>query len=149
MISAVFDTNVLLQAALSDTGPACACWDYVESGLVRVWTTRPALTELQDVLGREKLQRRLKSVQQERVKAMLATFRNNLKVVPAPQNHFSLERDPDDQVFVDLAIETHADYLVSRDKDIVDLSTDMQFTERFPNLKIVTPVGFLEVVRAV
>jgi putative PIN family toxin of toxin-antitoxin system len=148
MISAVFDTNVLLQAALSDTGPASSCWDFVESGSVLAFTTEAALNELVDVLGREKLRRRLDSVQERRVRSIINTLRTHLIAVPEPENYFSLTRDLNDQVFVDLAIEWDADYLVSRDKDILDLSEDHDFTGRFPNLNIVTPVGFLEVVRA-
>jgi len=33
--------------------------------------------------------------------------------------------------------------------DLLDLRSDAEFSSQFPNLKIVTPVGFLEMVRAI
>ena len=36
-------------------------------------------------------------------------------------NIFVLERDPKDAKYVDLAIATKADFLVTRDKDLLDL----------------------------
>ena len=42
----------------------------------------------------------------------------------------------------------HADYIVTRDNDLLDLMKDSDFVSQFPALNIVTPVGFLEIVRA-
>ncbi len=61
---------------------------------------------------------------------------------------FELNRDLDDEVFVNLAVAAKADYLVSRDQDLLDLRDNSEFTSQFPNLKIVNPVGFLKLIRA-
>ena len=52
---------------------------------------------------------------------------------------------------INLAAAARADYLVSRDKDLLSLATDhslvaKQFRQRFPKIRIVTPVDFLEAV---
>jgi putative PIN family toxin of toxin-antitoxin system len=148
MIGAVFDTNILLQAALSDVGPACACWDFVEAGSVRVWAAEATLAELEDVLHRDKLRRRLESVQLERVDRLLETFRKHITVVATPERHFFFERDIDDEIFINLAVDVDAEYLVSRDNDLLDLRIDPDFTSRFPNLRIVSPFEFLQAIRA-
>ncbi len=148
MIDAVFDTNILLQAALSDSGPACACWDFVEAGSVRLWATQSTLAELEDVLTRPKVNRRFTSAQRDRVESLLIAFRKHILVVAPPEVHFHLERDADDEIFVNLAIVLKAEYLVSRDRDLLNLREDSAFSFQFPNLQIVTPVGFLEIVRA-
>ncbi len=65
-----------------------------------------------------------------------------------PRAHYELHRDPADSVFIYLVIETGAEYLVSRDRDLLDLCADADFSAVFPGLKIVDPSQFLKAVRA-
>jgi predicted nucleic acid-binding protein len=51
-------------------------------------------------------------------------------------------------MYINLAIVTNAAYLVSRDKDLLDLMTTSterarQFRSRYPFLRIITPAGFI------
>ncbi len=55
----------------------------------------------------------------------------------------SLERNHKDEPFLDLAVTSGATYLVTRDKDLLDLVSDADFTAKYPNLKIIGPVEFL------
>lgn len=63
---------------------------------------------------------------------------------------FSYDRDPKDEMYVNLALAAGAAYLVSRDNDLLDLmkETDIgrAFRERFPSLTILDPVAFLREV---
>ena len=64
---------------------------------------------------------------------------------------FSYSRDPKDEKYVNLAVEAEADYIVSRDNDLLALMTDYteeckDFRRRFRGLKIVNPVDFLAIV---
>lgn len=52
MITAVFDTNVYFQAAVSQAGPAYACWKLVLFGEVEVFITEEILAEVENVLNR-------------------------------------------------------------------------------------------------
>jgi predicted nucleic acid-binding protein len=57
-------------------------------------------------------------------------------------------RDPDDEPYLDLAAAVEADYLVTRDQDLLSLNTDhsieaKQFRQRLPKLSILDPVEFL------
>ena len=61
---------------------------------------------------------------------------------------FTLDRDPKDEIYVNLAIEAGASYLVSRDKDLLDLMNDPDFRSRFPGLTILDPVAFLKELSA-
>ncbi len=61
---------------------------------------------------------------------------------------FKLPRDPDDEPYVNAAIESGAQFLITRDRDLLELMNsdtkdgrDFQF--RFPQLKILNPVDFL------
>jgi predicted nucleic acid-binding protein len=67
-------------------------------------------------------------------------------VDPVP-HAFSYARDPDDEPWVNLAIAAKARYLVTWDKDLLDLMKEnpdgVQFRKSFPNLHVLTPVAFL------
>jgi predicted nucleic acid-binding protein len=49
---------------------------------------------------------------------------------------------------LNLAIAANVGYLVSRDKDLLDLMMDQTFVGKFPQLRVVEPVAFLQAVRA-
>lgn len=59
----------------------------------------------------------------------------------------SLERDPKDEPYLNLAIATKAEYLVTRDRDLLDLMHDSSFQQRYPDLRILDPVEFLNEIR--
>ncbi len=59
----------------------------------------------------------------------------------------NLERDPTDSIFLNIAITCDADYLVSRDKDLLELNKDGFLLASYPKLKIVGPYDFLQAVR--
>ena len=64
---------------------------------------------------------------------------------------FDLKRDSNDEPYLDLAIATEADYLVTSDRDLLDLMTGFdaaskEFRQRFRHLKIVRPDEFLKVI---
>lgn len=72
--------------------------------------------------------------------------------VRAVGKHFAYPRDPDDEPYLNLAIEVEADYLISRDHDLLDLmnwsqEAGREFRQRFRFLKIVTPEEFLHAMK--
>ncbi len=148
MIDVVFDTNTFLQAAAAINGPAHACWRFAEERQVRVFVTEVILREIEDVLTRPKVRERLRILTDEHVADILNAFRAYCSLVAEPPATFQLPRDQDDAKFIDLAIAVGARYIVTRDRDLLDLDGDLGFSTRFPGLEIITPVGFLEVVRA-
>lgn len=62
---------------------------------------------------------------------------------------FVYPRDPDDEPYLNLAIEAGAQFLVTRDRDLLDLmrantEEGRDFQRRFRELKILDPVAFLK-----
>jgi predicted nucleic acid-binding protein len=54
--------------------------------------------------------------------------------------------------YINLAVEVEADYIVSRDKDLLDLMNDYtdeakEFRQRFRPLKVIEPLEFLKEMR--
>ena len=58
--------------------------------------------------------------------------------------------DPKDEPYINLAIAADADYIVSRDKDLLDLMTGhtkecKEFRRKFRSLKVIEPQEFLKI----
>lgn len=148
MIFAVFDTDIFLQGILSEGGPADACLRLVFKGSIRLILTDAVLSEVENVVTRPVLVQKYTQLRSERPKQLIEKTYSKAIVVEYPKRIFVFERDPADEIFINLALQNNADYLVSRDRDLLDLRSDSAFSSQFPNLKIVTPVEFLKIVRA-
>src|SRR5229473_3508330 len=121
MTPSVFDCVVLLQAAANPAGPAGACLAFVESGDVKLFLSAAILEEARDVFMRPATRKRFPKLTEEKVDRFLlkvATLANFVHDVPAVTQ---LPRDPDDEPYLNLAIAAQAAFLVSRDKDLLDL----------------------------
>jgi predicted nucleic acid-binding protein len=62
---------------------------------------------------------------------------------------FSYPRDEDDEPYINLAVAVGADFIVSRDRDLLDLMTGYtveckEFRQRFRSLKVIEPLEFLK-----
>jgi predicted nucleic acid-binding protein len=64
-----------------------------------------------------------------------------------PPPIFSLRRDPKDEAYVNLAVDTAARFIVSRDADQLDLMKEETFCKTYPRLTILDPPAFLKYVR--
>ena len=146
MIDAVFDTNIFLQAILSEAGPADACLQLVFNKRVRLVTTAAILQELETVITRPSLIAKYSKLRTERPRQLIDKIYSKAIVIEQSRRIYKFERDRTDEIFINLALTWGADYLVSRDKDLLDLRLDSEFSSQFPELRIVTPVGFLKVV---
>lgn len=147
----VFDCMVYLQATVSETGPAAALLRLVDSDAFSLFASDDILEEVRDVLSRPKIRRRNPAITDERVDALVTRLREKATVVNDVQQHFVYSRDPKDEKYINLAIEARADYIVSRDNDLLYLMTGYtdeckDFRRRFRLLKIVEPVEFLKLI---
>jgi predicted nucleic acid-binding protein len=69
-------------------------------------------------------------------------------MVPNPPTYLIYSRDPDDEPVINLAIHVKATYLVTRDRDLLDLMDltrpeGKEFRERYPGLQVLDPVAFV------
>jgi putative PIN family toxin of toxin-antitoxin system len=147
----VFDCNVFLQAITRATGPAAHALRLVEQGAVTLHVSRPVLRELRLTLAYPEIRQRNPQVTDEVVDRFIALllFRGQLHRTVA--RLFPFPRDPKDEPYIDLAVAVGADYLVTRDKDLLSLATGhsmeaKQFRQRLPGIKIVNPVDFIAAI---
>jgi len=152
LVGAVFDCNVHLQAASREKSVAAQCLRLVEKGLVRLYLSEDVLAEIEDVLNRPEIRNHFQTLTDEIVEAFLVRLRRNSQMIRRVPKKFSYSRDPDDEPYINLAVEAKADYIVSRDNDLLDLMTGYtdeckDFRRRFRPLKVVEPLDFLKVMR--
>lgn len=152
LVGAVFDCNVHLQAASREKSVAVECLRLVEKGLVQHYLSEEVFAEIEDVLNRPEIRNYFKTLTDEIVEAFLLRLRRNSQIIHRVQKKINFSRDPDDEPYINLAAEAEADFIVSRDNDLLDLMTDYtdeakEFRQRFRPLKIVKPIEFLQIVR--
>jgi putative PIN family toxin of toxin-antitoxin system len=148
----VLDCVVCLQGAAREAGPAGACFRLMKEGRIAVCVSPATLAEVSDVLSRPKSRQRFKTLTPDRVEAFLRELRATATLLDPVPHVFTYPRDPDDEPYVDLAAAAGANYLVSWDKDLLDLMSEaspegQDFRQRFPNLAILTPPDFLRAIR--
>lgn len=145
----VLDCMVCLQAAAREESPAAACLRLAENHYVQLFISRAIIKEIEDVLSRDYIRARFKTLTDVSVKAFIERLREAADLVRTVPRRFNYERrDVKDEPYINLAIEIQAHYLVSRDKDLLDLmkwekEEGREFQKRFRFLKIVTPENFL------
>jgi putative PIN family toxin of toxin-antitoxin system len=147
-IRVVFDCNLFVQAFLNPDGVAGRCLQIVRIGRVQLFVSPPALTEVKEVLLRPRILSRLPHASSEQSEAFLDDIVANATTQRAVPDKFHFARDPTDAPYLNLAIAARADYLVTRDRDLLDLMTahtseSKEFRQRFRHVKIVDPAAFL------
>ncbi len=147
----VFDCNVLLQAAAREKSVAAKCLNLAESGLVQLYVSREVLDEAEEVLNRPEIRAHFPDLSDEIVGAFLRRLQKLSVLVRLVPKAFSYSRDEDDEPYINLAVAAGADFIVSRDRDLLDLMTGYnneckEFRQRFRSLKVVEPIEFLKLL---
>ena len=109
------------------------------------------LEEVEEVLLRPSIQQKFSALTPDVVAELLAKIAEYGVLIYNIPETFRYSRDPDDEIYINLALVTEAQYLVTYDKDLLDLTTKnseetTSFRHRFPGLRIVDSKDFLEVV---
>ena len=124
-----FDTNVLI-SALTHQGAAARLLTLAGEGSFRLQLSQPILNETAEVLERD-FQWPLKSI--EEIRILLSCM--SQRVTP----HVELDivkRDPDDNRILECSLASRSDYLVTSDKDLLDL-------KQYGGASIIKPIEFL------
>jgi putative PIN family toxin of toxin-antitoxin system len=135
-----------LQAVAGPSGPAARLLDLFEAGRFTLYVSDHVLAEVREVLERPRVRAKNPAITDETTARLLDRLaRLATKVVDVP-DLFSLPRDPDDEPYINLALAASAGYLLTRDKDLLDLMNDPDFRSRYPRLTILNPVAMLQVL---
>ncbi len=145
----VLDCVTFVQALISETGPAVRCLDLLEERAYLLVISRETLAEIREVLARSSLRDRYPQLTDERVDHLTQMILAKGKYLRTIRKRYRFPRDPDDEPYLNLAIAAGAEFLVTRDKDLLDLMNwrkkdGREFQKRFRNLRIVDPVSFVK-----
>jgi putative PIN family toxin of toxin-antitoxin system len=141
--TAVFDCMVFVHALANAKGPACACYELVRSSRLLLSVSPEVISEVGDVLSRPKVRRKLPALTDETVEVFLRDVVGRATMLSEVPEAFRLERDPKDERYINLAVASDASYLVTWDRDLLDLMGDDGFRQRFPSLTILEPTALL------
>jgi putative PIN family toxin of toxin-antitoxin system len=149
----VFDCNVFVQGIANRNSPARTALRLFFDGSVSLFVSEATLGELRDVLSRPELRRKLPAINDRIVKGLLLKLEAKAILISNVPEEYRYERDPDDEIYLNLAIATNASYLVSKDDDFLDLmrtDTDIarRFRVRYPFLQILTAADFVRKMKS-
>ena len=131
----VLDTNVWLDLLVFHDPCAAPILAAVSSGRAEILLNEPCATELERILardfGRHSLDAAARSAAMAEARC-LAQFFEAKETLPA----LPTCRDPDDQKFLEAAASANADFLITKDAELLELA------RRKPSFRIVTPQEF-------
>ncbi len=123
-------------------------FNLAESGLIQLFVSKEVLAEVEDVLNRPEIRADFPDLSDEIVGAFFKRLQKLSMLVRLVPKKFSYPRDEDDEPYINLAVASGANFIISRDRDLLDLMTGYsdeckEFRRRFRSLKMVEPVEFL------
>ncbi len=151
-VKLVIDTNVWLDWLLFQDGSTAVLDRLASAGALQCLGSPQTRSEWMHVLNRASIAPLLTRVApsaEQAISQLGARYDQLTQLVPEPAAPSAFNRlfctDPDDQVFLDLAIEHHAQFLISRDRALLKLArrAQLQFA-----LVILTPNRFTDTYRS-
>lgn len=133
----VVDINVLVSAQIKPNSLIGSILKHLRAGNYTLLYYPRLLDEFQQVCFRPHLMQRYHLNENEIANTVhLMALRGQVITITTSVN---VCRDPDDNILLSLALDGHANYIVSGDKDLLVL-------DPFQDIPILTPAGFLEML---
>ena len=125
----IFDTNVWISFLIGKR--LLIIKNYIADGRITIISTRQLFEEIKEVTCRDRLKKYFPQESVSELIQLLETISEQIEIKPM---HF-LNRDPKDNFLLDLIYFSKADYLVTGDKDLLELNP-------FKTATILTPADF-------
>jgi len=130
----ICDTNILLSSLISSSSPPAQTVDFIkDNGLFSF--SKETFSEFEEVLKRPKFDKFLSK--ERRLNFINKIF--ELSVFYEVHDKTDICRDPKDNKFLDIAIVSHAELLITGDEDLLIL-------ERIEKTSIITPRNFVDIL---
>lgn len=139
MIRAVLDTNVLIAAVINVK--ASVTQEIYQNFIAlhfQLIISSHILEEVEELINRERIIKRHQRTTTER-KAIISELKSLSYIVPGSIK-VEVTRDPDDNKVISAALDGGANYIVSRDKDLLDL-------KEYRGIRIIIPEEFMKILR--
>lgn len=139
MLRAVLDTNVWVSASISLRGNPAKVVQALYADAFDLVISEKILLEIDRVFHCPKITKR-HGWSEEEIRRVIARLRRIAHVTPGKLTVNVIDRDEADTRFLDCAVEGHAEYIVSGDRDLLDLKT-------YEGIEIMDAREFLETLR--
>jgi putative PIN family toxin of toxin-antitoxin system len=133
----VIDTNVIVSALVRPSGRPAEVVNAARGGALLWITSLDLIKEAQRVLLRPHIRRLIEA--NEDAIADLFLVMNTVAMCVTPTRQVSASRDPDDNRVLEAAVAGEADYIVTGDRDLLELAS-------YEGIRIVTPADFVELL---
>jgi len=130
----VVDMNVLISATIKPNSRLAQILVYLRNGMFEFLYFPEFLQEYTEVISRPRLWEKYQ-LDKEEIAAVVQVLENRGALVYVV-TQVDVCRDPDDNILLSLALDGKADYIVSGDKDLLDLVS-------FREIPIIKPAEFL------
>ncbi|PSB56465.1 putative toxin-antitoxin system toxin component, PIN family [Chamaesiphon polymorphus] len=120
----VIDTNIFISAALSPNGTAYQAF----AQAVQKFTIVQSDETYQEIADRIYKNKFDKYISNERREEFLNLIKNQSKFIQ-PISQITSCRDPDDNKFLELAIDSNAKFLITGDKDLLTLKSQAEYRD--------------------
>lgn len=132
----VVDANVFVSAILTPDSTSARVLDLVRENKVELLLSEAILLEIRRVLEYPKIAKRHKRSREE-LKTLMDEYIRFATMTPGRKMVRVVKEDPDDDRYLECAVEGKADFIVSGDRHLKDLKT-------FQGIPIVDPGTFLK-----
>ena len=132
----ILDTNVLVSALISAGNPSLILEKVIESDSIQVCLSTLIFEEYLEVLARPKFQKSPGFIENA---TLVLHFLKTHSLSFEPKRKVELLKDKSDNKFLELALESKADFLITGNSQDFKIAT-------FRNTKIVTPKEFVDLI---
>lgn len=138
LVRGVLDTNVLVSGLIGEQGPPRQLIDAWLEGRYTLVTSLYQAEELNHTLSYPRIASRLR-LEETELNLILAALLSEAEVTPGLVELPGVTGDPKDDPLLACAVEGNADYLVSGDRDLLDLG-------EYEGIQIVSPRQFARIL---
>jgi uncharacterized protein len=138
MIRMVLDANIYVSALLKPDSNPARIIDMVREGALTLLISEPIIEELQRVLSYPKVQQ-IHGRSTKGISQFLKRLQKVAVMTPAALLIEAVPNDPTDDKYLVCAVEGRADYIVSGDRHLLELTS-------FAGIPVVDPARFLTLV---
>lgn len=133
----IFDANIIISFFLTKGPTISTIFHIWQLGLIQVFASPEIISEIKRVSEYPKLQKYLSS--EDKRKLFILIDRMIKKTYP--KGKISFPRDQGDSIYIEAAVSCGADYIVTGDRDRLDLKT-------YKETKILSPRDFITLQKA-
>jgi len=122
VLRVVLDTNVFVSGLISKTGLPAKILDSWRAGQYLLITSPPIVTEIKRVLETPRIRKKY-FITQGDIEQLIILLEKDALIVPGHTDvKNAVPDDPNDEMFLACAMDASANFIVSGDRDLLDIS---------------------------